>query len=169
MQAIKEESRQKLEKKGGESEAPEIPEASPFDLEETAPEVDMGFEREVRSISKPATSEETVQFAPLFVKIDRYRQILNAMNYLKSMLAMVKNNFNVLNEMEKLRNDNLKLVQEAVDKIDKKIKTLDSEFLRPSGFIEQMPELHDVQGLQATIADLRSQVDQLKSDLKNIP
>jgi len=112
--------------------------------------------------------EEAAHFAPLFVKIDRYREILNSMNSIKNTLAMIKNTFNVMNELEKLRAENSRVVQEAIEKVDKKILMLDSEFLRPSGFIEEAPELHDIHGLQSTIMDLRSQIDQMKSELREL-
>jgi len=90
------------------------------------------------------------------------------MNYLKNTMNMVKNTFSILNELEKIRMENLKLIQDTVEKADKKILTLDSEFMRPSGFIEDMPELTDVESLEATLVDLREQVGQLKSELKNM-
>jgi hypothetical protein len=112
--------------------------------------------------------EEAAHFAPLFVKIDRYREILNSMNSIKNTLTMIKNTFSVMSELDKLRAENSRVIQEAIDKVDKKILTLDSEFLRPSGFIEDAPELHDIHGLQSTIMDLRSQIDQMKSELREL-
>ena len=116
----------------------------------------------------PSRVEEKASFAPLFVKLDRYRQILGTMNYLKNTMNMVKNTFSILNELEKIRMENLKLIQETIEKADKKIMTLDSEFMRPSGFTDEIPEFADVESLEATLVDLRDQVGQLKSELKNM-
>lgn len=116
----------------------------------------------------PARVEEKASFAPLFVKLDRYRQILSTMNYLKNTMNMVKNTFSILNELEKIRMENLKLIQETIEKADKKILTLDSEFMRPSGFTDEIPEFADAESLEATLVDLRNQVGQLKSELKNM-
>jgi len=111
---------------------------------------------------------EKSSFAPLFVKLDRYRQILNTMNYLKNTMNMIKNTLSILNELEKIKSENLKLIEDTIEKADKKILTLDSEFMRPSGFIEDMPELSDVESLEATLVDLREQVNQLKSELRSM-
>jgi vacuolar-type H+-ATPase subunit I/STV1 len=112
--------------------------------------------------------KEKSSFAPLFVKLDRYRQILNTMNYLKNTMNMIKNTLSILNELEKIKSENLKLIEDTIEKADKKILTLDSEFMRPSGFIEEMPELSDVESLEATLVDLREQVNQLKSELRSM-
>jgi len=156
----------------------EIPE---FPLPETTPsgdeftKLDRTFEESMKLPELPAIhvkpeikEEPKKPFAPLFVKIDRYRQILNAMNYLKNTLVMIKNTFAILDELEKLRTENLKLIEEAIDKVDKKLLTLDSEFLRPSGYMEEMVDLHEIQGIEATISDLKNQVRQLKSELNQL-
>lgn len=108
-------------------------------------------------------------FAPLFVKIDRYRSILTSIAELKTIMMMMKNTFSVLSELERIKSDSLKLIQNSLERIDKKLVALDSEFLRPSGFQEEFPqELHTTESLEATIDDLRSQVEQLRAEMKNI-
>jgi archaellum component FlaC len=107
-------------------------------------------------------------FSPLFIKIEKYKQILNAMNYLKNTVMMVKNTYAVHTELEKLRAENLDILKDAIDKLDKKLLTLDSEFMRPSGYVEHMAELHDVHSIATAINDLRSQVEELRQDLKTI-
>lgn len=118
---------------------------------------------------KPKEKEpKKPSFAPLFVKLTRYKQILNAMNYLKTTMVMIRNTFSILNELERLKAENLKMIQSAMEKVEKRLLTLDSEFMRPSGFTEELPELHDVESLEATIADLKSQIDQLKTELERM-
>lgn len=123
---------------------------------------------EKQPVEKEEKESERPAFAPLFVKIDRYRHILNTMQYLKSTMNLIKNTFSVLNELEKIRAENIKLIQKTIEKVDKKLLTLDSEFMRPSGFIEEMPEVHDVEGLESTLVELRDQVNQLKSELQSL-
>jgi len=154
---------EKLVQKMPEVSIPKVPEHNMFERAPVRVERIPARVEEVKEEVKERSS-----FAPLFVKLDRYRQILNTMNYLKNTMNMVKNTFSILNELEKIRMENLKLIQETIEKADKKILTLDSEFMRPSGFIEEMPELTDVESLEATLVDLREQVGQLKSELKNM-
>ncbi len=122
---------------------------------------------------KPADAvEERVDrptFAPLFVKIDRYRQILNTLGYLKTAMIMIKNSFVTLNELERARLETSSLIKEALEKIDKKISALDTELIRPAGFHDtaqsEKLEYQDVETVEATVADLKGQIDQLKAEL----
>jgi len=107
--------------------------------------------------------------APLFIKLDRYKQILNSLAELKTALIMIKNSFSVMNELEKLKNENLKMIENVIERIDKRISGLDSEFLRPSGYHEELPEeVYEVESLGATLTDLRDQVNQLKAELESL-
>ncbi|MEM5801834.1 MAG: hypothetical protein QXQ18_00385 [Candidatus Aenigmatarchaeota archaeon] len=109
---------------------------------------------------------EKVLTAPLFVKLDRYKQILNHLAQLKTSIVLLKNSLAVLNELDKLREENSKLVQESLEKIEQKILDLDSELLRPSGFREELlPHMEEVASIEATLADLKSQIEQLRSGL----
>jgi hypothetical protein len=141
--------------------------SSPF--EQLVKEV--GNPREVQPKQEPKQEfkQERPAFAPLFIKLDRYKQILNSITELKTTLVLVKNSFSVLNELEKLKNENLKMIEKAMERVDKRISALDSEFLRPSGYHEELPEeLYGIESLEATLVDLRGQVDQLKTELRNL-
>lgn len=125
---------------------------------------------------------EKPSFAPLFVKIDRYRQILNAIGGLKTTMIMLKNSLMTLNELDKARNETFKIVQDAIGKLEGRLNSLDQELVRPSGFQERSPvlsptisydvvdrpEYQDVETVEATIADLKGQIEQLKAELENI-
>ena len=144
-------------------------------LPESAPEerkaAPMKPKEEPVEVEKPS-------FAPLFVKIDRYRQILNAIGSLKTTMIMLKNSLLTLNELDKARDETFKLVQDAVGKLEGKLNSLDQELVRPSGFQErtnishdttsERPEYQDVETVEATIADLKGQIEQLKSELETV-
>lgn len=118
---------------------------------------------------KPEREAERPMFAPLFVKIDRYRQILNAIGYLKTSMVIIRNSLLTLNELDKAREETMKIIQEALEKTEKKISELDSELVRPSGYHElEKPEYQDVETIEATIADLKGQIEQLKSEVESM-
>ncbi|MDI6798987.1 MAG: hypothetical protein QMD12_03295 [Candidatus Aenigmarchaeota archaeon] len=115
---------------------------------------------------KEEVKEEKPAFAPLFVKLDKYRQILMLLSELKTTLVAIKNNFTVLNEIEKIEEENIKLLQKAIEKVDKKIVSLDTQLLRPPVFEEELPT--EAEELGDVLSSLKSEVEQLKSELQNI-
>lgn len=124
--------------------------------------------REIPVPQKPETREERPSFAPLFIKIDRYKHILSSINYLKNAIGTLQNSFGVLNELEELRSESLNVIKDSLQKIEKKLQTLDSEFLRPRGYHEEMEEVEEAGSLSSTIEDLKGQIEQLKSELQNV-
>jgi hypothetical protein len=126
---------------------------------------------------QPVVYQQTVQpmqpqgqqgFAPLFVKIDRYRNILRSLSELKTTLALAKNAFGMLEQMEKIKSDNLNLISNAMDKIEKKLAALDAEFLRPSGFQDERSNAYEMESLQGVISDVRTQIEQLKNEMQQV-
>jgi hypothetical protein len=143
-------------------------EAEPFtSVEQFIKEV--GKSEQVQQKQEAQPKQERPAFAPLFIKLDRYKNILSAITELKTTLVMIKNSFSVFNELDKIKEDNLKVVASAIERVDKRIAALDSEFLRPSGYREELPEeVYAVESLDTTLSDLRYQVDQLKAELESL-
>ncbi len=137
---------------------PKLPEQKP--VEQKKEEV---RHKEVKEPERPS-------FAPLFVKIDRYRQILNAIGYLKTTMIMIKNSLMTLNELDKARDETFKLIQDAVEKLEGRLSILDQELIRPTGYheIAEKPEYQDVETVEATIADLKGQIEQLRVELQEM-
>lgn len=116
----------------------------------------------------PKREQEKPAVAPLFVKMDRYRQILTTIGNLKTALMIVKNSLATLNQIEKVRDETFSLVSDIVEKMDDKLIDLDNNLLRPAGFhdnTEVSTEQQDIRGIEATVADLQGQIQQLKSEL----
>ncbi len=106
--------------------------------------------------------------APLFVKMDRYRQILTTIGNLKTSLMIVKNSLATLKQIEKVRDDTFSIVSDVIEKMDDKLIDLDNNLLRPAGFHESeetSAEKQDIRSIEATVADLQGQIEQLKSEL----
>jgi hypothetical protein len=113
-------------------------------------------------------TQEKSGFAPLFVKIDRYRNILKSLGELKTMLALMKNAFVMLDRIDKMEDENMNLILNSLDKIEKKLIALDSEFLRPSGFEDETSDMYEFENVQGVISDLHSQIQKLKGDMEQV-
>lgn len=104
---------------------------------------------------------------PLFVKIEKYKNILNVLNEMKTTILMLKNALALQRELQRAYSENETLIQNAVSKMDKKLLSLDAEFLRPRGFKEDLPEhVYEEESLDYAVDNLKSQIDDLKSELE---
>ena len=154
-------------------EGAQIPEETPEMIEgEVTPEEIPKFapveEKKEEEVIKPEMQKRP-GFAPLFVKIDKYRSILSSISDIKTTLIMIKNAFMIQKEIEGLRDENKKILELAISKLDKKILTLDSEFLRPTGFEEEFPsQIYESGGIEGVVDDLKKQIEGLKTELKTI-
>ena len=125
--------------------------------------------QEIPKLTPRFAEEKKPTFAPLFVKIDKYRSVLNTINDLKTTVIMIKNALALQKEVEGLRDENRRMMEAAINKIDKKIVVLDSEFLRPEGFEEEFPpQIYETEGLEGVVTDLKKQIEGLKSELQTI-
>ena len=120
--------------------------------------------------SMPQMENEERPFAPVFIKLTKYRQVLGTMNQLKMNVNIIKNQLAVLNELDKLREENLKLLKAALGRVDERLVKLDSSFMRPSGYMEEIPEMQmqEVDSLEGTIEDLKGQIENLRSEVENV-
>jgi hypothetical protein len=162
-------------------ETPEVTEETPKDEdeEEILEEInEEEFKKPLEEIPKqelvPAIVPEMPKeikpsFAPLFVKLDKYKSVLDTIIEIKSILMNVKNTLVVQREIEDLRDENRKLLETTISQIDKKIISLDSEFLRPKGYEEELPApIHEAGNLEDVVSDLKKQIESLKSELRTI-
>jgi len=151
-------------------EGRKVPEVIPQPpIEEKIPEVEKPVTVEEKP-APPVTEEpEKPVFAPLFVKIEKYRSVLNSINDLKTTVIMIKNAFSIQKQIDSLRNENRKFLELAIKKIDKKIVSLDMDFLRPQGYEEEFPPpIYEAGGLEGVVDDLKKQIEGLKSELQTI-
>ena len=64
----------------------------------------------------------------------------------------------------------MKLLYSVLDKVSSQLSKLDSDFTRPVDFMKEVSEmkLEDVEGLESTIRDLKSQIDNLKIKVESM-
>ena len=105
---------------------------------------------------------------PVFVKISKYRDILNSVNYVRMGFNLIKNQIAILSKLQKLQRQNMELLYTALEKVSTQLTKLDSDFTKPVDFMKEVSEmkLDDVKGLEKTIGDLKSQIEQLRGDVE---
>jgi len=113
----------------------------------------------------PEKKEESEElFAPLFIKIERYREITNKISSAKSTLENLKSSLLLLRELEKLREESLKAVEGIVSKLEKKLEELEVEFLKRGGIISRMKEVKDVESLLSSFSEVKGKLEEIKAE-----
>ena len=127
------------------------------------------------SLEEPIHEEEFIQrkeptAAPLFVKVEKYQTLLGNINEMRSFVSSMKQLFNVIYELETVRNDSLKIMRANIQRLEKNLLEIDAGLLRPKGLEMQIPytegEVHHIEDslgeLQQQLHDLRRELQELK-------
>ena len=108
--------------------------------------------------------------APLFVKVEKYQNLLGNINEMRSFVSSMKQLFNVVYELEAVRADSLKIMRANIQRLEKNLLEIDAGLLRPKGLEMQIPytdgEVHHIENslgeLQRQLSDLRRELQELK-------
>ncbi len=126
--------------------------------------MDMPEEEEMPHM--PAIERETS--APLFVKVDKYRDIIKTIQELKLFVASTKQVFGVLQEVENLKSDALNVLRATVQRLERSILEIDSELLRPHGVGITDTKSSEVGHLESSLEELQKQLLELKRELQDM-
>lgn len=123
---------------------------------------------ENRQFSKPSVSRaypKTDPSAPLFVKVDRYNEIISKLQETKDLLRGVKTVFPVLLEIDQVKRDATESLRVTLQKIEKNMAELDSDLVRPGqARIEAPCEVPS--HIESSLSDLHSQLSSLRGQLE---
>lgn len=131
-----------------------------------------GFGIPMVSAAPPGNkAEESAEnLAPVFVKISKYKDILNTVNYLKMGFGVIKSQISILSKLIKMERDNMDLLYAALEKVGGQLNKLDSDFTKPVDFMREVADMkvQDVRGLESSMDDLKSQIEKLKSEVETL-
>ncbi len=120
---------------------------------------------------EPIIRPQAMETAPLFVKVDKYKEILTSIQEMKIFISGTKQIFNVIYELESIRGDALKILKATLQRLEKSVAEIDTDLLRPRGFetsdiTQGETEVTHIEGslteLQKQLADLRRELQELK-------
>ncbi len=119
-------------------------------------------------LSKNKIKEELPE-APLFVKVDKYNDLISILQEMKTFSSSVKNVYNVLTQIEALRTDALNLMKISVQRLEKNVAEMDNELIRPKGIeMKQNRSELDARHIEDSLEDLQKQLATLKTSLTQI-
>ena len=106
--------------------------------------------------------------APLFVKVDKYRDIIKSVQEMKLFVASTKQVFTALHEIESLRSDTLNVLRATIQRLERSITEIDTELVRPHGVSVAAEESVEVTHIESSLNDLQKQLLDLKRDLQEM-
>ncbi len=107
--------------------------------------------------------EEKPKFAPLFVKIDRYREVLGLLEKGASEAERLRELLGLLREVESTRAEVEAKLKETVSSLSETLRKLDEEFVRPEG-MEEAGERKEFRSVDTE--ELRKVIKELGEKLK---
>ena len=105
--------------------------------------------------------------APLFVKVDKYKELLHGVNEIRAYLSSTKQVFTILQDIETIRSDALKVLRATLQRMEKSVVEVDSELLRPRG-AEFPDEPSEVTHMETSLNELQKQLADLKRELQQL-
>lgn len=114
-------------------------------------------------VSRPAQKEES--FAPIFVKVDKYEEIVQNLQEIKALLRDMKGIFPLLVEIDEVKKSTIELMRVTMQNIEKDIVRLGADFLKP-GFMDIAVKPVETTHISDSLSVLQSQLSSLKSELE---
>jgi predicted component of type VI protein secretion system len=102
---------------------------------------------------------------PLFIKIEKYREVVNNLHKLKTYSLSLRDALDALADIEKELQHGLSITHKALDRFNSIIASLDAKISR---IPPQEVELPDMGEIDSYARELHEQMDKIRSDLKNI-
>lgn len=105
-------------------------------------------------------------FAPLFVKIDKYDKILEDLEEVKAFLGDLKELFELMNQLDEVKRKGMDQLKEGISGLTDTLISMDDKFIRPEGkekakSTSERDFSETVTGLQKDLRDLRDSLDRV--------
>ena len=112
-----------------------------------------------------APPPEKPKFAPLFVKIERYKEVLKNIEKIKLLLDDLRQLINLRAQISRIGQDSHALLEKNIGEISRVISSLDREFVRPRG---EKIEPKTEERMEGYISQLRDELARLQSEVKAV-
>lgn len=122
--------------------------------------------------SKPAYEipEAKKSFSPpVFVKVERYKELLEDIQKLRSYSLGLRDALDAMAEIEKEFKTAMGLTNKVLDKVNMLISSLDMKLLRKTGVdAEHLPSVKPPEDVESYVKGIYDQVEKLKGELQSL-
>lgn len=108
---------------------------------------------------------------PLFIKIDRYRDVVRDVQRLKATSAGLRDALDAMADLQRELQASTSLLSKTLDKFNATLTAIDAKFVRVSAATDEEPPRHVEpvhRELHNQVQDLHSQMQRLRSELKEL-
>ncbi len=129
---------------------------------------------EIKKVQPPPPRPAVSRSPPIFIKVDKYSDIIKNIRDLKSHILNLRDALDVLDDMQKEIMNGIDLAHKTLDELNMIISNLDSFFMRPQGIEHHMEEEIPEPGrmspdeVEGYMTDVQTQLQKLRSQLKAI-
>src|SRR4030042_845900 len=107
-------------------------------------------------------------YPPLFIKIDKYKEIIQNLQRLKSYSLSLRDAMDALNDIEKELRTGIEITQKALDDFNSIIAMLDTKLIRLSGGDEGQIEGEVPEHMDDYIKGVYDQISKIRDELRTI-
>jgi len=139
-------------------------------------EAPIGLQKKKIEVEERPTTESKIEeipnrdFAPLFVKIGKYGETLDTLQNLETYLNGMAKLFDLVNKLEKIREENISTLNEMYRKASETAFKLSSGLLKPRGMkLEGREESRaEIDALDNVISNLNRELENLREEINKI-
>jgi len=107
-------------------------------------------------------------YPPLFIRIDKYKELIQNLQRLKSYALSLRDALDALNDIEKELRTGIDLTQKALDDFNAIISVMDAKLIRLSGGEEGELEGEAPEHMDDYIKGVYDQISKIRDELKTI-
>jgi len=150
-------------------EPPESPIKSAKNLPMPMPE--LSRPPEIKPLHEEVTIPEpkTGPSAPLFVKIDKYREVLISIKKMRLVVANIESIIDMKKHLDKVKGEADTLLDKNMDKFSQMLEELNRDMKRPQSMEPNISaEKEEAQKVGEYVKDLEGEINKLKNQIKKI-
>ncbi len=132
---------------------------------------------EIKKTLKPVPRAMPAQSPPIFIKVEKYREIIKGMRDLRSYILNLRDTLDVLVDMQRELANGIEIAQKTLDELGTILSGLDSLFIKPAGMEGRQGEYGGKEdwdnddgssGVQTSMQDVYGHLEKLRAQLKAI-
>jgi hypothetical protein len=113
--------------------------------------------------------EETPKIAPVFVRVDRYREILSKIQEMKNTIKNLESALIIRKNIHKINAESDEVIEKAIQKFTESTNIFGREFVTPRGaenFARESEKVENV--IDSNVAQISDEILRLKEELEKI-